>query len=186
MPDEIREDLNNEYPLDVPYGFEDLSTSIESTEKARETLLHTLTEEPVDKSTSVEIGVVRLRMFLNDFGTWGVLFVNKEQKGYTLEPRPTKGKGPIPLGTYRYKRWTSKKLKKTLRLYDVPGFSDILVHVGNRERDTLGCILVGKHLNESNGKGPEALISSRPLTDWLYDNCHQGNIIVSEYEGELR
>lgn len=30
-----------------------------------------------------------------------------------------------------------------LEIADVPGFTDILIHVGNRERDTSGCLLVG-------------------------------------------
>ena len=114
---------------------------------------------------------------------WKINADDKEkakQIGYTLEPRPTKGKGPIPLGTYKYSRWMSKRLKKTLRLYDVKGFSDILVHVGNKERDTVGCILVGKKLKETRDVGPQALLNSRTLIDWLYDNCHEGTIKVVE------
>ena len=31
-----------------------------------------------------------------------------------------------------------------LHVQDVPGFTDILIHIGNTEKDTAGCLLIGK------------------------------------------
>lgn len=34
---------------------------------------------------------------------------------------------------------------------DIPGFRDILIHIGNTEKDTSGCLLVGSWPNEDAG-----------------------------------
>jgi hypothetical protein len=38
-----------------------------------------------------------------------------------------------------------------LQVMDVPGFESILIHVGNTEEDTAGCLLVGCNANTSQG-----------------------------------
>ena len=91
---------------------------------------------------------------------------------YTLEDqhRETKvwGDTRIPAGTYRitlrtvgghHSRYTSKygKMHKgMLWLRDVPGFEYILIHVGNDDDDTAGCLLLGdsqKYNGKSNKNG---------------------------------
>lgn len=62
----------------------------------------------------------------------------------------------IPTGTYKVDMNTvSPKFKdrvwakpyggKLPRLIDVKGYSGVLIHVGNKPEDTLGCILVGEN-----------------------------------------
>lgn len=66
------------------------------------------------------------------------------------------GKTAIPYGRYRItldvispkysKKAQYKKIGGKLpRLLDVPGFSGILIHIGNFPEDTEGCILVGEN-----------------------------------------
>lgn len=50
----------------------------------------------------------------------------------------------IPAGTYKVSLQHSPKFKRILPfLHDVPHFLGILMHAGNTERDTAGCIIVG-------------------------------------------
>lgn len=117
----------------------------------------------------------------NAYGTWGRLLIwNGNQwvlRGYTLEPRPNIGKGPIPIGKYSFTRWMSPKLASTLRLYNVPGFSDILVHLGNTQGDTVGCILAANQVD--NHANPTRLIESRACVDWLYDTQETGTMWIA-------
>lgn len=101
--------------------------------------------------------------------TLGLLFIDCEFITYTLEDefRTEKvyGETRIPSGTYeivfrkeggfhnRYlAKFGSKFHKGMLQLKDVPNFEYILIHIGNDDDDTAGCILVGDTANY-NKKG---------------------------------
>lgn len=52
----------------------------------------------------------------------------------------------IPTGNYKIIVNLSPKFKRNLpRLIDVPGFDGILIHRGNTDKDTSGCILIGEN-----------------------------------------
>lgn len=71
-------------------------------------------------------------------------------------------KSAIPFGTYEVIYNYSPTFKRKLpRLIDVPHFTGILIHPGNDNTDTAGCILVG--INSSKG----ALSQSRAYSDKL-------------------
>ena len=54
----------------------------------------------------------------------------------------------IPIGHYRCKRIDSPKFGDTFEITNVPGRSHILLHRGNRETDTLGCVLVAESFSQ--------------------------------------
>ena len=56
------------------------------------------------------------------------------------------GSTAIPTGTYKIIVNMSPKFKRNLpRLLNVPGFEGILIHRGNTDKDSSGCILVGEN-----------------------------------------
>jgi hypothetical protein len=108
-----------------------------------------------------------VRRWLTDRTTIGELFIDPKDEGnrgfecYTLEDvyrgddpaAKVKGKTAIPCGTYELVVRHSPKYNTDMpRLLKVPGFDGILIHVGNDETDTEGCILVG-HTREENKVG---------------------------------
>ena len=66
------------------------------------------------------------------------------------------GETAIPYGTYKIdmntvspkfqnRAWAKPYNGKLPRLIDVKGYSGVLIHVGNKPEDTLGCILCGEN-----------------------------------------
>lgn len=101
-----------------------------------------------------------IRYHTTDDYTLGMLL--DEERGflcYTLEDEyreeKVSGETRIPAGTYkitlrttggthpRYKRAYGDMHKGMLWVRDVPGFEYILIHTGNTDDDTSGCLLVG-------------------------------------------
>jgi hypothetical protein len=73
-------------------------------------------------------------------GTFGILLVSGEPTFTTLEPIiPV-----IPPGTYGCtRRWSPRFSTEVFELLNVPGHTDIEIHIGNTIEDTHGCILIG-------------------------------------------
>ena len=99
-----------------------------------------------------------LRYSDNGESTLGLLFVDGEFHCYTLEDeRRTEkvfGETRIPEGEYKvglrtegghHQRYSDKysNHKGMLHIQDVPDFEFILIHIGNDDDDTAGCLLVG-------------------------------------------
>lgn len=94
------------------------------------------------------------------------------------------GRTAIPTGTYKIDMNTvSPKFKdrswakfcggKLPRLLDVKGYEGVLIHVGNKAEDTLGCILVGD--NKIKGQ----VINSTATFQELY-----GELLKAKVKGE--
>ncbi len=104
------------------------------------------------------------RFFHGNEDTLGRFNINNQFKCYTLEDehrdvfsgRKVYGETRIPEGRYKIIFLTSGKHHKQyserfgmdfhkgmLLLQDVPKFEGILIHIGNTDTDTSGCILVG-------------------------------------------
>jgi len=86
---------------------------------------------------------------------------------YTLEnpKRDTKEDSAIPAGIYTCVPYSGTKYKDVYMIKDVPDRTAILIHNGNIEANTLGCILVGLSLGEL--KGEPAVLESKKALDYL-------------------
>jgi len=107
---------------------------------------------------------MKLDVIRTQFGkdaTNGLLFIDNVFECYTLEDevRDVKvhSETAIPLGTYTIKfrniggfdtkytaRYGSTFHKGMLELQDVPNFKYILIHTGNTDQHTAGCLLLGE------------------------------------------
>lgn len=116
--------------------------------------------------------------------TAGLLFADKVFEAYGLEDEYRTVKVPgetrIPDGRYeiKYRKVISPLTQKYrarfplffswhLEICDVPGFTCVYMHVGNRETETDGCLLVGDTLN--NNQIDEAFLgNSGPAFERVY------------------
>ncbi len=73
-----------------------------------------------------------------------------------IKSKKVYGETAIPTGTYevtmnvvspkfKNRSWAKPWGGKLPRLINVPGFDGVLIHVGNKASDSLGCILVGQN-----------------------------------------
>lgn len=92
--------------------------------------------------------------------TRGILLIDGKYECFTLEDEDRDVKvmheTRIPEGTYKielreygghHNRYSVKFPDMhvgMLQVMDVPGFTDILIHIGNNEKHTSGCLLVGR------------------------------------------
>lgn len=91
------------------------------------------------------------RLWLNDTAVTGVMLIDEAQRFFTLElPLLFDGQPNvpdrccIPAGTYNVVRYASPKRGYMVPLLvDVPGRSEIEMHIGNYPYNTDGCILIG-------------------------------------------
>ena len=88
-----------------------------------------------------------LRIESSASGVFGVLRVDGRAFCLTLEP-PDRGNqrdvSCIPDGEYVLRRTVSPRFGETFALQSVPGREHILLHPGNTQEDTRGCILPGQ------------------------------------------
>ena len=111
------------------------------------------------------------RIYHDDQSTIGILFIDGLRECFILEDQPQKKKiknhTRIPAGRYRITTEIPSseddKYRSRLeswgmdyigmpRLLDVPEFRGILIHMGNDDDDTSGCLLTGTWAGMLNGK----------------------------------
>ncbi len=106
------------------------------------------------------VEIIRLEENHN-YGTFGVLKINKEVFCVTLEPSDRENEqnvSSIPPQQYICERVQSPKFGETFQVKNVPGRSHILFHAGNVKDQTAGCILLGEHFGKL--KGSRAVLNS--------------------------
>lgn len=121
--------------------------------------------------------------------TLGRLYIDDAFECFTLEDQgregaKVKGETRIPAGEYAIKLrpeggWHEREAKRydkkfgagwhkgMLHLQNVPGFEYILIHAGNTEQETMGCLLVGAATGVDR-RGHHSVLSSRSAYEKLY------------------
>ena len=101
------------------------------------------------------------RVVASDEATIGILSIDGKPECWSLEDqfqaKKVFSETRIPSGRYklkarekggmypRYKKKWPDLHRGMIEIMDVPGFTDILFHIGNKDDDTAGCVLVGRH-----------------------------------------
>lgn len=100
-----------------------------------------------------------------------------------------RGVSCIPEGRYRVKKRFSQKYGEHLHVMDVPDRDMILIHRGNFNYQTMGCILVGTGLSDINGDGLLDVTNSRAAMQELLDNLgneeYELSISNAKYNGRI-
>lgn len=128
----------------------------------------------LDKSTVINVSKLECNLRLEreclEERTLGKLYINKEFFCSTIEDKyrdlskekKVYGETCIPFGTYKVIINMSPKYGRLMpRLLDVPHFDGILIHYGNTEQDSAGCLLVGK-------RSGQKVINSRDTFNRLF------------------
>lgn len=145
------------------------------------------------KNKIMRVKVIRY----NDTGneTLGLLYINGKYKCFTLEDehRDVKvfGETRIPNGIYRlgirtvggfHARYTERFEwhKGMIEVLNVPNFKHILIHVGNIDSDTSGCLLVGELATKTTlGNSVKAY---REIYEHIIEELLVGNYVDIEYK----
>lgn len=85
--------------------------------------------------------VIVTRIEYSKEGVFGVMTVNDKIVGFTLENKDTL----IPEGVYNATRDRTGR-HQYFKVNDVPGRSNIEIHAGNIQDDTIGCIILGTYM----------------------------------------
>ncbi len=106
----------------------------------------------------------------SEIPTFGVLFHEGQIPfALTLE-RPWRnnehGISCIPAGNYICKRVNSPKFGNTFQVMNVPGRDEILIHKGNIQEDSHGCILIGEQFG-SLQEEPAVLAAKEGFAEFL-------------------
>ena len=115
--------------------------------------------------------------------TFGVVLIDGKFQCYSVEDRfrleKIKNETRIPSGVYEiklrefgrhYEDYCEKYKghKGMLWLQDVAGFSEILIHIGNGEKDTSGCILLNNEVNNNKTDYGRGVNSTKAYLDFYF------------------
>jgi len=140
------------------------------------------------------------RFSSNTASTLGFLLVDKVFECYTLEDehrdKKVMSETRIPKGVYnigfrkvggshsRYSKKFGSNHFGMLEVQNVPNFKYILIHIGNDEDDTAGCLLVGNYINNNKikaGKLSESTLAYKSLYKKVSDALIRGEKVEIEY-----
>lgn len=151
--------------------------------------------------------IIVKRLYKNNTYTIGKLYLNNVYFCDTLEDKDRElsdnmsleeiknkkvyGQTAIPKGTYsinldtvspkfKDRTWAKFCEGKLPRLNNVKGYEGVLIHVGNRAEDTLGCILVGQ--NATSGFLNNSTETFKKLYSLLQDSKNKGEKLTIKIE----
>ncbi|WP_282638715.1 DUF5675 family protein [Sphingobacterium thalpophilum] len=117
--------------------------------------------------------------------TLSELYVDGLFQCYVLEDsirdHKIKGQTCIPSGKYSlglnywggmntaYKKRFPDMHQGMIEIKDVPGFSNIYIHIGNTHADTAGCLLVGTYFHRDKNRGDYEVYQSQKAYQNLYE-----------------
>ena len=135
---------------------------------------------------------------LSDDGdsTLGALYLNNKLIAFTLEDesrdKKVKGETCIPAGMYKlgirkvvtplteHYRGKYPFFKYHIEILNVPNFSSIYIHVGNSEKHTDGCVLLGAtaeiHTNKAEWIGKSA-VTYEKFYKTIYSILEKGDLV---------
>ena len=141
----------------------------------------------------MEIKVNRYRH--TDDATVSMVFINDEFECFGLEdePRTVKkyGETRIPAGTYkievrrvggfhvRYKKRFPAFHEGMLWIKNVPGFEYILIHIGNDDDDTAGCLLLGRDVDEERMWLKQSTVAYTQFYKKVIEEAKSGNLVIT-------
>ena len=116
-------------------------------------------------------------------GVFGDMFIDDDLFCVTLEPEDKNnqvGISCIPEGTYICKRYHSQKFPNTFEVTNVKDRSYILIHSGNTEDASRGCILIGETMGKLKGKRA-ILNSGKTFKNFMmrFENVDQFKLIIT-------
>jgi hypothetical protein len=110
----------------------------------------------------------------------------KREKKVMHETRIPEGVYKITLRTFggHHERYLKKfpEHKGMLWVRDVPGFQDILIHIGNTEKDTSGCLLLGSKADEKLGTISGSTIAYRKFYKKVLAALEADEDVTIEYK----
>ena len=126
------------------------------------------------------------RVASNQDGTFGVMLdANNVPFALTVEPE-NKNNEPsvscIPAGVYYAKlrrKETSRRTYDTWELIDVPGRSNIQIHIGSTEDSSEGCIIVGESFEPYKGKTAGVMQSTHAYNELMEKTKEVDSLIIN-------
>lgn len=114
--------------------------------------------------------------------TIGILKLDSEPKWFVLEDEDRfaaslpkiAGKTAIPTGTFalHIKPWSPRFKRAVVELLEVPLFTDVYFHPGNRESETAGCPLPAMRAELASWR----VINSRPAVEQIFKLVEKGDV----------
>lgn len=131
------------------------------------------------------------RTYVTDHATLGKLYVDGVFECFTLEDvvrdfgpngaGKVFGETAIPAGTYKVILNLSRRFGRFMpRLLNVPFFDGILIHKGNTDADTHGCILVGDAIENDVIEAGTSTPAFNHLYPQLQDAPGEISIVITD------